>query len=269
MQTFDPLARLLRIILLGAALSVIGCAGDESRPAPEERSVETIYNSGLSALLAGNYNTALQEFENLDRRHPYSSWATRSQVMVAYVHYLQNNYEQAIQAAGRFVELHPGNKDIAYVRHLIALCHYEQIPDVRRDQSVTQRARMALEGVISRYPDTRYARDAALKLDLVIDHLAGKEMTVGRTYQSLRQYTAALIRFGNVVRLYPRTSHVPEALARLVETNLALGIEEEARAMGAVLSYNYPKTNWYAYAYDLLEGRGPELREPSGFLGLF
>lgn len=253
-------------------LPLAGCGGGGEGPAAE-RPVEEIYNAALDLLLEGEYSLAVTEFEEVERRYPYSRWATQAQLMTPYANYLRDDYDEAVTAAERFVELHPGNDAVPYARHLIALCYYERIPDVRRDQSMAERAREALEGVISRYPGSDYARDAEVKLDLVYDHLAGKEMEVGRTYQLLRQYPGALQRFSNVVRRYPRTTHMPEALARLVETYLALGIDDEARAHAAVLGHNFPRNEWYAYAYDLVAGDGPRTRSgDSGrrfFFGLF
>ncbi len=246
-----------------------GCAVFQGPEPVVERPVDVIYNAALDALLEGNYPLAIQEFEQVEVQYPYSEWATRAQMLVAYAHYLKNEYNLAVGAAERFVDLHPGSSDVQYMRYLIALSYYEQIPDARRDQSATQRARSAMEGIVTRYPGTVYARDAAVKLDLVYDHLAGKEMEVGRTYVQLRQYPAALRRFATVVENYSQTSHIAEALARMVELNLAVGLDGEARRYAAVLRRNYPNNRWYAYAYDLLEGRGPTVSSASWFFGLF
>ncbi|MCE2474795.1 MAG: outer membrane protein assembly factor BamD [Alphaproteobacteria bacterium] len=260
---------LRRSALLAAAVVLAGCSIFQEPEAVVERPLEKIYNSALDALLADDYPLAVTEFEQVEAQYPYSEWATRGQLLVAYANYLKNDYTLAIGAAERFIDLHPGSSDVPYVRYLIALCYYEQIPDVRRDQTQTRLAREALEGVIARYPGSVYARDAVVKLDLVYDHLAGKEMEVGRTYLQLRQYPAALRRFATVVRSYSETSHIPEALARMVELNLALGVAGEARQYAAVLGHNYPNNRWYAYAYDLLEGDGPEIPRSSWFFGLF
>ena len=260
---------LYRVVLLAAVSVLAGCSLFQEPEVVVERPVEKIYNAALDALLADNHPEAVSEFEQVEAQYPYSEWATRAQLLVAYAHYLKNDYTLAAGTAERFIDLHPGSSDVPYVRYLIALCHYEQVPDVRRDQSETQQAKDALEGVIARYPGSVYARDAAVKLDLVYDHLAGKEMEVGRTYLHLRQYPAAIRRFSTVIRSYSQTSHIAEALARLVELHLALGIESEARVHAAVLGHNYPNDRWYTYAYDLLEGSGPEVRRSSWFLGLF
>ena len=254
---------------LAAVAVLAGCSIFQEPEAAVERPVEKIYNTALDALLADDYLLAVTEFEQVEAQYPYSDWATRAQLLVAYANYLKNDYTLAIGAAERFIDLHPGSADVPYVRYLIALSHYEQIPDVRRDQTQTRQAREALEGVIARYPGSVYARDATVKLELVYDHLAGKEMEVGRTYLQLRQYPAALRRFATVVGSYAETSHAPEALARMVELNLALGMAGEARQYAAVLGHNYPTNRWYAYAYDLLEGDGPEVPRSSWFFGLF
>ncbi len=256
-------------VLLAAGLALPGCSVFQDPEPVVERPAEKIYNAALDALLAEDYPLAVAEFEQVEAQHPYSEWATRAQLLTAYANYLRNDYGLAVAAAERFLDLHPGSADIPYVRYLIALCHYERIPDVRRDQTPTRRARGALEGVIARYPGSVYARDAAVKLELVYDHLAGKEMEVGRTYLRLRQFPAALRRFATVVESYPQTTHVTEALARMVELSLALGIEREARRHAAVLGHNYPNSDWYTYAYDLLEGDGPETPGSGWFFGLF
>jgi len=256
-------------VSLALAVLLVGCSVFQDPEPVAERPLEKIYNTALDALLDDDYVLAVTEFEQVEAQYPYSEWATRAQLLVAYANYLKNDYTLAVAAAERFIDLHPGSSDVPYVRYLIALCHYEQIPDVRRDQTQTRLAREALEGVVARYPGSVYARDAAVKLDLVYDHLGGKEMEVGRTYLQLRQYPAALRRFATVVRSYPETTHVAEALARMVELNLALGLEGEARLHAAVLGHNYPNNRWYAYAYDLLEGDGPEIPRSSWFFGLF
>ncbi len=258
-----------RAVPLALVTALAGCSIFEDREEVVERPVEELYNTALDALLSDDYPVAVAEFEQVEAQHPYSQWATRAQLLVAYANYLKNDYSFAIAAAERYIDLHPGSTDVPYARYLIALCHYEQIPDVRRDQTPTNLARAALEGVIARYPGSVYARDAAVKLDLVYDHLAGKEMEVGRTYLRLRQFPAALRRFATVVESYPQTTHVAEALARMVELNLALGLESEARVHAAVLGHNYASSDWYAYAYDLLEGGGPDLPQASWFFGLF
>ncbi len=240
-------------IALAACLAA--CAGDEGEDYVE-RPVEDLYNAAMDRLADGDYALAAEAFEEVERQHPYSTWATKAQVMAAYASYRDNAYDDAVAAAERFVELHPGNPDAAYAHYLIGLSHYERISDVGRDQRMTELAYDAFEEVRRRYPGGRYARDAAQKLTLVRDHLAGKEMEVGRTYQDLEFYVAAIGRFRNVVSDYQTTTHVPEALLRLTECYLALGIVAEARAAAAVLGHNFPGSAWYRDAYALL-GEGP------------
>ncbi|MCB2083694.1 MAG: outer membrane protein assembly factor BamD, partial [Sphingomonadaceae bacterium] len=186
-------------------------------------------------------------------QHPYSQWATRAQVMAAFAYYQNGNYDEAILTADRFIQLHPGNKDAPYAYYLIALSYYEQISDVTRDQKITDQARAALTEVNRRFPQSEYAADARLKLDLVNDHLAGKEMEIGRFYQKSGKWLAAQLRFQNVVDNFQTTSHAPEALYRLVESSLALGVPEEAVKYAAVLGANYPGSEWYDKAYDLVQ----------------
>ncbi|MFM2045374.1 MAG: hypothetical protein RLY86_3950, partial [Pseudomonadota bacterium] len=195
--------------------------------------------------------------EEVERQHPYSQWAVRAQLMTAYSMYQAQRYDDAITKLDGFISLHPGNRNVAYAFYLKALCYYEQISDVRRDQSMTTEARAGLEEVTRRFPASDYARDAKLKLDLVRDHLAGKDMEVGRQYQRVGLYPAALKRFRNVVDNYQDTSHVPEALHRMTETYMALGIVEEAQATAALLGHNYPGSVWYEDTYRLVTNSVP------------
>jgi len=196
-------------------------------------------------------------FDEVERQHPYSVWARRAQLMSAFSYYLAHDYTASIQSAQRFISVHPGNRDAAYAYYLVALGYYEQISDVTRDQKITQQALDALGELTRRYPNTRYAADARLKIDLVRDHLAGKEMEIGRFYETRGQWLAATMRFRKVVDDYQTTTHAPEALMRLTETYLALGVPDEARKAAAVLGANYPGTQWYSRAYKLSEEHPP------------
>lgn len=220
------------------------------------RDVEVLYNLAHDFLDRNRYKLAAAGFDEVERQHPYSIWARRAQIMAAYSHYESANYDDAILAAERFLSLHPGNSSAPYAYYLIALSHYEQIGDIRRDPQETYDAQEALVEIIRRYPDSEYARDARLKLDLTNDHLAGQDMEVGRFYLKRREFLAAAQRFRTVVIDYQTTSHVPEALHRLVEASLAMGIEPEAQRIAGVLGYNYPGNKWYGYSYDLLQDRG-------------
>jgi len=243
--------RLLTAVLVPVALLAGGCASDEE-PAYVERPAESIYNEALANLEDENFVVAAQLFDEVERQHPYSQWATRAQLMAAFANYQATEYEESILALDRFLALHPGNDSSAYAYYLRALCYYERITDVERDQLITEQAREALREVVRRYPNTDYARDAALKLDLTHDQLAGKEMTIGRWYLRQGYYNAAINRFRTVVERYQTTTHVPEALHRLTEAYLAIGLPEEARINAAVLGHNYPGTEWYLDSYALL-----------------
>jgi outer membrane protein assembly factor BamD len=205
-----------------------------------------------TAYVARDVNTLYVE-----RQHPYSVWARRAQMMSSFSYYIAHKYPEAIASAQRFLTIHPGNKDAAYAHYLIAMSYYEQIEDVTRDQRTTQQAADAFGELVRRYPDSRYASDARLKLDLINDHLAGKEMEVGRFYQRSGRWLAAATRFRTVVEKYQTTAHAPEALERLVETYLALGIPEEAHKAAAVLGANYPGSKWYRRAYQLIQRHSP------------
>ena len=249
---------------------LLGCAtGDEE--AYVERSVEELYNEAMDSLLNDDFDAAAAGFLEVERQHPYSVWATRAQIMSAFVYYQGNLYDEAIAAASRFVELHPGHRDAAYGYYLIAMSHYEQVSDVGRDQSTTGRALQALEEVARRFPGSVYARDARLKIDLARDHLAGKEMTVGRYYLRRGNPVAAIGRFRMVIENYQTTSHTPEALHRLTEAYLALGVPNEAQTSAAVLGHNYPGSRWYQHSYALLVDSDlkPEVDEESWISQIF
>ena len=229
---------------------LVGCAPSEEPYV--ERPVEELYNEAMDSLLDEDFDAAVAGFAEVERQHPYSVWATRAQLMLAFVYYQGNRYDDAIAAAERFVELHPGNRDAAYAYYLVAMSYYEQISGVDRDQKTTELALRALEEVERRFPASTYARDARLKIDLARDHLAGKEMTVGRYYLRRGNPIAAIGRFRKVVELYQTTSHTPEALHRLTEAYLAMGVPGEAQTAAAVLGHNYPGSRWYQHSYALL-----------------
>jgi outer membrane protein assembly factor BamD len=260
-----PVAARMPSLLAAFALSLVLVACGSKEKPYVERPVEDIYNGGMDLLTAGSWGQAAREFDEVERQHPYSAWATKAQLMAAYAHYQNNKYDDAILAAQRFTQLHPGSKDVAYAYYLIAICYYEQITDVGRDQRTTERALAALNEVVRRFPNSEYARDARLKIDLTRDHLAGKEMAIGRYYLERREYVAAINRFRAVVEQYQTTSHVPEALHRLTEAYLALGVVDEAQTAAAVLGYNYPGSDWYLDSYALLGGKDlrPEMKNKS------
>lgn len=248
--------RWLRLALLGLALLVPGaCSSDGEDAIPQEADPQSLFNQGMNAMEAGAYADAAELFDEVERQHPYSSLAPQAQLMAAYAKYLENKYDDAIGALQRYIELHPGAEDVPYAYYLIALCYYEQISDVGRDQKMTRLALASLEEVMQRFPDSRFARDAKLKRDLALDHLAGKEMEVGRYYLKRGEYLPAINRFRVVVKDFQTTSQVPEALHRLVECYLALGITSEAQATGAVLGHNFPGSDWYLDTYALLTGQ--------------
>lgn len=244
-----------------ALLMLVGCAA-KKKPYVE-RPVEELYNKALNEMEERQYSSATQTFDEVERQHPYSVWATKAQLMAAYAYYLANRYDDAILALDRFVQLHPANRDVAYAMYLKGLSFYEQISDVSRDQKITELALTAFKELISRFPKSKYARDAKIKVDLTYDHLAGKEMEIGRYYHNQHQYLAAINRFRNVVDSYQTTTHVPEALHRLTEAYLSLGIVEEARKTAAVLGHNFPGSEWYIDSYEMLENKKvrPEKKE--------
>lgn len=245
-------ARRALVLLPVACLLLSACAGTPDEVPYVERPVEQIYNEAANALDSERHLLAAALFDEVERQHPYSQWAVRSKLMAAYAHYRARKYDDAIDTIDRFIALHPGNRDVAYAFYLKGLSYYEQISDVRRDQSSTEESLKSLQEVVRRFPTSPYARDAKLKIDLVRDHLAGKDMEVGRYYQITGNHMAAVLRFRRVVDVYQTTSHVPEALHRLTECYLSLGIIEEAQVAAAVLGHNYPGSEWYADTYALM-----------------
>lgn len=243
------------ICALAATSLLSACAGHKSKSDTQyvARDVSTLYNSAKYRLDQGQFKLAAALFDEVERQHPYSPWARRAQLMSAFSYYMNRDYTESVSTAQRFLAIHPGNKDAPYAFYLIALCYYEQIADVTRDQKITQQALDALGELTRRYPQSRYAADARLKLDLVNDHLAGKEMEIGRFHERRGQWLAATLRFRNVVDNYQTTTHTPEALERLVESYLQLGIPEEAKKAAAVLGANYPGSKWYEHAYKLIQ----------------
>ncbi|WP_404338387.1 outer membrane protein assembly factor BamD [Sphingomonas sp. MMS12-HWE2-04] len=257
-----PMPRALALALIPVlAISVSGCA---KRSAKSDlpyvaRDVSTLYTAARARLDSHQYKLAAALFDEVERQHPYSIWARRAQLMSAFSYYLNQDYSESIASAQRFLAVHPGNRDAPYAYYLIGLSYYEQIADVTRDQKITQQALDSLGELTRRYPNTKYASDARLKIDLVRDHLAGKEMEIGRFYQSRGQWLAASMRFRAVVDQYQTTTHAPEALLRLTESYLALGLPTEANKAAAVLGANYPGSDWYKRAYALMQDNKDKL----------
>jgi outer membrane protein assembly factor BamD len=269
----------LRKIMLGlalatGALALSGCSmfdsdnasndNNKDAAAYQERPVETIYGDAWKAINRGQWDVAAAQFNEVDRQHPYSIWARRAMLMSAFCSYQANKYDDAVGTADQYISLHPGSQEVAYAFYLKALSLYEQIVDVGRDQSKTEGALVALQDVVQRFPDTEYARDATLKIDLTMDHLAGKEMSVGRYYLTRGDYIGAINRFRVVVQQYQTTPQIAEALERLTEANYALGIDGEAQTAAAVLGANYPGSQWYTDAYNILKGRNLRPKEDKG-----
>lgn len=253
-----PLALSCALLLFTACSSDDETSSDTAKAAEPTLSDEQLYNNARNMVAEGNLKNSIQAFSEVERQYPASPWATRAQVMAAYSAYKLNKYDDAVGILDRFVKLYPNHESAPYAYYLIALCYYEQISDVGRDQKMTDQAMQALRDVVRRFPDTEYARDANIKLDLTIDHLAGKEMQVGRYYLSRDDTLAAINRFRFVVENYQTTSHVPEALHRLVEAYLKLGVTDEARRYASVLGHNFPNSIWYRDSYKLLVADAPK-----------
>lgn len=237
------------LILLIVSCVLNGCSSDKILP---EKPVGVLYNEAMDFIEDESYDKAIESFQEVERQHPYSPWAAKAQVMTAYLEYRQAKYEDAILAINRFLSLHPGNKYAPYANYLKGMCYYERITDTGRSQGVTQLAYEAFNRLIVLYPNTEYAKDAVGKVRLTMNHLAGREMEIGRYYQKQGRWGAALNRFAEVVRSYPNTSQVEEALYRLTAVYLTLGLKKDAKRAAAVLGYNYPESEWYKKAYKLM-----------------
>jgi len=250
-------------LLMGLAVTLTACGSlggnNKEKLAYIERPAELIYNQAVDQLERNDLNKAQLLFQEVERQHPFSKWARRSLLMSAYTSYRSADHDESIATAQRFISLHPGSDSAQYAYYLIAINYYDQIYDVGRDQATTVSAEAALQQIIRRYPDSDYARDARLKLELTQDHLAGKEMSIGRYYLKENQQLAAINRFKNVVKNYETTSQTEEALHRLVESYVSIGVIQEAKLVGSVLGYNYPNSEWYKDSYDLLQNYGVNL----------
>lgn len=263
---------LLSILVLAAAGSSPSFArgwfgnlfgGKASEPAlspdlnqSDDQAVANLYNDGLASLNAGSFKSAAKKFAEVERLHPYSKWATKALLMQGFAYYQSNKYSDAVNACQRFISLHPGHVDTPYAYYLVALSQFEQIADVSRDQSQTQRALDSLDEVSRRFPDSKYAADAKSRALLARDHLAGKEMEVGRYYLKKGSYLGAINRFKTVITTYQTSSQTPEALFRIAEGYMALGVNSEAQTAAAVLGHNFPRSQWYKDAYNLVSTNG-------------
>ncbi|NCM96712.1 MAG: outer membrane protein assembly factor BamD [Rhodobacteraceae bacterium CG2_30_10_405] len=252
-------AHLLGTVLLVALLS--GCGGGTTEVPLDTLTAEEIFKRGEFALETNRKpDEGIRYFSEVERLYPYSEWAKRALIMEAFSYHKARKYEDARASAQRFLDYYPGDQDAAYAKYLLALSYYDQIDEVGRDQGLTFQALQALRAVIEDYPDTDYARSAILKFDMAFDHLAAKEMEIGRYYLKKGHYAAAINRFRVVVQDFQTTSHTAEALHRLVEAYLALGLSDEAQTAGAILGYNYQSSPFYQDSFKLLTGRGLEMK---------
>jgi outer membrane protein assembly factor BamD len=262
------------LIAVGAMALLSGCSWfgsdmpfkdkDEKEATYQERSIYQIYKDAWKKVHNGDWEEGAKQFAEVERQHPYSIWSRRASLLSAFCYYQANKYTEAVTASEQYISLHPGSKDVSYAFYLKSVSLYEQIVDVQRDQAKTETALVALQDVVQRFPETEYARDATLKIDLTYDHLAGKEMEIGRYYLRTGNYVGAINRFRVVVEQYQRTSQISEALERLTEAYYALGVIKEAQTAAAVLGHNYPGSPWYEDAYNLLKGHSVQPEEDKG-----
>jgi outer membrane protein assembly factor BamD len=258
------LARLLALALLAVPLGACSSFDlfKKTDDVVEDQPAEKLYNEGIFLLnQRQEYKQASKKFEEVERQHPYSDWARKSLLMTAYASYQSREYDETVAAAKRYVSLHPGSPDAAYAQFLIGAAYFDQIPDTSRDQTRADKAVAALEEVIRKYPDSEYANSAKQKIEVARDQMAGKEMMVGRYYMGKKDFTGAINRFKIVVTQYQTTRHVEEALTRLTEAYMALGIVGEAQTAAAVLGHNFPDSRWYQDAYKLVKDGGVEPNE--------
>lgn len=257
------IARVAAAMLLAASFGA--CTMFAKDDTPPDEPADKLYNEGLYLLNAKkDAKEAVKKFEEVDRQHPYSEWARKALIMSSYAYYEAGAYDDSITAAKRYISLHPGSPDAAYAQYLIGSSYFDEIPDITRDQARTDKALAALDEVVRKYPRSEYAVSAKQKMEVARDQLAGKEMAVGRYYLQKKDYTGAINRFKVVVTRYQTTRHVEEALMRLTESYMALGIVEEAQTAAAVLGHNFPDSEWYRHAYSLVKGGGGEPSENRG-----
>ena len=262
----SALARAIALVVvlapLGACSSLTSMFSKDDDDNYVEEPADQLYNEGLFLLNdKQEYKSAAKKFEEVDRQHPYSDWARKSLIMSAYAYYEGGDYDELITAAKRYVTLHPGSPDAAYAQFLIGSSYFDRIPDISRDQDRTEKALTELQEVVRKFPNTEYAVSAKKKIDIARDQLAGKEVDIGRWYMQKKDYTGAINRFKVVVTRYQTTRHVEEALMRLTEAYMSLGIVDEAQTSAAVLGHNFPDSPWYQDAYNLVKSRGLEPTE--------
>ena len=262
----EPMRRRAAAFLIAPslALGLAGCFGRDEEAALNADPPDLMYNQGLALLNAGDTSDAAKKFQSVDREHPYSEYARRSMVMSAFLNFRNGKYTEAINDAQRYVTLFPASPDAAYAQYLIGESYFRQIPDVTRDQDLSRKAIEAMGEVVRKYPESEYAEDARRKMDIARDQIAGKEMQIGRYYMERREMLAAVNRFKTVVSEYQTTRHVEEALHRLTESYLALGIVPEAQTAAAVLGHNFPDSEWYQDSHKLLSERGVAPEENRG-----
>ncbi|MBT5185168.1 MAG: outer membrane protein assembly factor BamD [Kordiimonadaceae bacterium] len=253
-NTFSGFTKRVLVVCV-MLISLAACSGAD-RLQYRDLPVEQLYTEAQKYVDYGQYRFSAVAFDEVERQHPYSVWARRAQLMSAYSYYMAGSYQDAILSSQRYIALHPGNKNAPYAKYLIALSYYEQIADVRRDQNNTEQALLIFNEIVRLHPETEYAKDAREKISLASDHLSGKEMEIGRFYQTTEEYFAAIGRFNKVVVTFGITSHVPEALHRITESYIALGIISQAKKSAAVLAYNYPQSEWNRYSRELIAEYG-------------
>ena len=252
-------SRPLSLIFVLIILLLSSCSESQNAPdssVSEDKSAEELFNSGEKQILRKRYGDAAEKFKEVERLYPYSDWSKRALIMQVYALHKDQSYENVVSAANRFIEFYPKDKDVPYAYYLIGLSYYDQVLDIGRDQKLTQKALATFKLLIEEYPNSAYAPSSQIKFDFLRDHLASKEMEVGRYYLKRAHFVPAINRFRRVIEDFSTTSQVPEALHRLVEASLSLGLVDEAQTAGAILGYNYRATDWYERTFELLRSEG-------------
>ncbi|HVV95121.1 MAG TPA: outer membrane protein assembly factor BamD [Hyphomicrobiales bacterium] len=254
------LARLAAVAVVAAGLggctTVSGWFGGNKTVVQNDEPADQLYNEALYHLQQKEYRDAIDKFNEVDNQHPYTEQAAKAVLMITYIHYSRGDYSDAIESGKRYLTIHPASPDAAYVEFMVAMSYYNQIPDVTRDQADTQKALAALQDVVNKYPNTDYADAANRRIQVARDQLAGHELAVGRYYLEKRDYIGAINRFRTVITQYQTTREVEEALARVAEAYMAMGIVEEAQTAAAILGHNYPSSQWYKDTYALVTSHG-------------
>ena len=249
------MAQIKHIIGIFLVFIVFSSCGDSKLQTPETEGerLQILYSNAMELVNKKDYVDAALLFEDIERQYPYSKWSNQAQLMTSFCYYKSSMYNESLDSLERFIALYPGSKKISYAYYLRALNYFEQIKDVQRDQSMTERAKKAFYEVTTKYPESLFAQDANDKIDIINDRLAAKEMEIARYYQFSHQWISAINRYNEILENYKTSVYTAESLHRLVEIYYSLGLYEEARKYAATLGHNFPDSKWYSMSYEIIE----------------